>query len=93
MVKFLYYQTIFKNFHHILTFSKVYLVHISAGILVQLVAAGEDDESDLAVAEDRQLVGLLHHPELSLVKRHLRLFNLANFMSHVNRFDMSEALI
>jgi len=47
------------------------LVHISAGILVQLVAAGEDDESDLAVAEDRQLVGLLHHPELSLVKRHL----------------------
>lgn len=49
------------------------LVHVCAGILVELVAAAEDDESDLTVAEDGQFVGLLHHTELPLVKGHLRI--------------------
>jgi len=47
------------------------LVHVCAGVLVQLVAAGEDDEGDLAVAQDGQLVRLLHHPELPLVECYL----------------------
>ena len=51
-----------------------HLVHVCAGVLVQLVAAGEDDEGDLAVAQDGQLVRLLHHPELPLVERNLGLF-------------------
>ena len=67
---------IFNNFHHILSYSYhiQHLVHICASILVQLVTAREDDECDLAVAEDRELVRLLHHPKLPLVKSHLRLF-------------------
>ena len=48
------------------------LVHIGAGVLVQLVARAEDNEGDLTVTEHGQLVGLLHDAELSLVKRHLR---------------------
>ena len=50
---------------------KQYLVHISAGVLVQLVAGGEDDERNLAVAEHGQFVRFLHHAELALVERHL----------------------
>ena len=47
------------------------LVHVGAGVLEQLVVRVEDDDGDLAVAEDTQLVGLLHQPELSLGERHL----------------------
>ena len=46
-------------------------VHVGGGVLVEFVAAAEDDEGDLAVAQHRQLVGLLHHPEFALVERHL----------------------
>jgi hypothetical protein len=49
-----------------------YLVHVCAGVLVELVAGGEDDECDLAVAEHGQLVRFLHHAELPLVEGHLR---------------------
>jgi hypothetical protein len=55
-------------------FAKVasfYLVHVCAGVLVELVAGGEDDEGDLAVAEHGKLVRFLHHAELSLVEGHL----------------------
>lgn len=52
------------------------LVHVRAGVLVQLVAAAEDDQRDLAVAQDRQLVRLLHDAELPLVESHLRHTNL-----------------
>ena len=45
-----------------------YLVHVCTGVLVQLVTAAEDDQSDLTVAEDRQLVRFLHHAKLSLVE-------------------------
>ena len=48
-----------------------HLVHVGGGILEQLVAAVEDDESDLAVAQHRQLVCLLHQPKLTLGERHL----------------------
>ncbi len=49
-----------------------YLVHVCAGVLVELVAGGEDDEGDLAVAEHGQLVRFLHHAKLPLVEGHLR---------------------
>lgn len=47
------------------------LVHVGAGVLEQLVGVVEDDEGDLAVAQDAQLVRLLHQAELSLGERHL----------------------
>ena len=47
------------------------LVHVGAGVLVQLVAAAEDDQGDLTVTENRQLVRFFHHPELSFVESHL----------------------
>ena len=50
------------------------LVHVCRGVLVQLVAGAEDDQRDLAVAQHRQLVRLLHHTKLAFVKRHLKYF-------------------
>ena len=47
------------------------LVHVGAGVLEQLVGVVEDDERDLAVAEDAQLVRLLHQTELALGEGHL----------------------
>ena len=47
------------------------LVHVGAGILVELVAAAEDDQGDLTVTENRQFVRFFHHPELSFVESHL----------------------
>ena len=42
------------------------LVHVSAGVLEQLVVRVEDDDRDLTVAEDGQLVGFLHQTEFAL---------------------------
>ena len=47
------------------------LVHVCGRVLVKLVRRAEDDESDLAVAEDAELVGLLHDAKLALVEGHL----------------------
>lgn len=47
------------------------LVHVSAGVLKQLVGVVKDDESDLAVAQDTQLVRLLHQTELPFGEGHL----------------------
>lgn len=47
------------------------LVHVGACILVQLVARTEDNQRDLAVAQYRQFVRLLHHAEFPFVKGHL----------------------
>ena len=47
-------------------------VHVWAGVLEQFVVRVEDDDGDLAVAEDGQLVRLLHQTKLALCKRHLR---------------------
>lgn len=47
------------------------LVHVGARILVQLVARTEDNQRDLAVAQYRQFVRLLHHAEFPFVKGHL----------------------
>lgn len=47
------------------------LVHVGARILIQLVTRTEDNQSDLAVAQYRQLVRLLHYPELPFVEGHL----------------------
>ena len=47
------------------------LVHVCAGVLEQLVVGVEDDDGDLAVAQHRQLVSLLHQAELPLGERHL----------------------
>ena len=57
------------------------LVHVSARVLVQLVARAEDYQGDLAVAEDGQLVRLLHDAEFSLVERHLRKQSLDIFIA------------
>lgn len=48
------------------------LVHVSAGVLEQLVRVVEDDQSDLAVTQHTQLVGFLHQAKLSLCECHLR---------------------
>lgn len=50
-----------------------HFVHVRAGVLVQLVAAGEYDQRNFAVAQHGQLVRLLHDAELALVESHLRL--------------------
>ncbi len=47
------------------------LVHVCGGVLEELVVRVEDDDGDLAVAEDAQLVGLLHEAELPLREGHL----------------------
>lgn len=46
-------------------------IHVCAGILIQLIAGREYDEGDLAVAQHRQLVGLLHDAEFAFVEGHL----------------------
>jgi len=48
-----------------------YMIHISAGILEQLVSTAEHDQSDLTIAQDTQLIRFLHQTELALCKRHL----------------------
>lgn len=48
-----------------------HFVHVCGGVLEQLVGAAEDDQSDLAVAQHRQLVGFLHQTELALGECHL----------------------
>ncbi len=47
-------------------------VHVGGGVLEEFVVRVEDDERDLAVAEHRELVGLLHEAELALREGHLR---------------------
>lgn len=48
------------------------LVHVSAGVLEQLVRMVEDDQSDLTVAQHAQLIGFLHQAKFSLGESHLR---------------------
>ena len=46
-------------------------VHVSAGVLEQLVGMVEYDQRDLAVTQNAQLIRLLHQPKLALRERHL----------------------
>lgn len=48
-----------------------HLVHVLAGVLEQLVLLAEDDDTNLALAEDGKLHGLLQQPRFSLHERHL----------------------
>ena len=48
-----------------------HFVHVGRRVLVQSVGAAEDDESDLAIAQHRQLVRLFHHAKFALIERHL----------------------
>lgn len=48
------------------------LVHVSTGILEQLVRMVEDDQGNLAVTQYTQLVGFLHQTKLSLCECHLK---------------------
>lgn len=48
------------------------LVHVSTGILEQLVCMVKDDQSNLAVTQHTQLIGFLHQTKLSLCECHLR---------------------
>lgn len=50
------------------------LVHVGARILVQLVARTEDNQRNLAVAQHRQFVRLLHYAKFPLVKGHLYVY-------------------
>jgi len=52
----------------VLSVLEEHLVHVGAGVLVELVAAAEDDESYFTVAQDRELVSFFHHTKLSLVE-------------------------
>ena len=49
-----------------------HLVHVGAGILVEFVAAAEDNESYFTVTQHRELVSLFHHTKLPLVKCDLK---------------------
>ena len=49
-----------------------HLVHVRGRVLEQLVGPVEDDQGDLAVAQHRQLVRLLHQSELPLGESDLR---------------------
>ncbi len=44
----------------VLSVFKQNFVHVGAGVLEQFISAVEDDEGDLTVAQNAQLVGLLH---------------------------------
>jgi len=46
-------------------------VHVGAGVLVELVVAGDHDHSNLHVAEDAQFVGLLQETTFPLAERNL----------------------
>ncbi len=46
-------------------------VHVAAGILVQLLVAGDHDDSDLHIAEDAQLVGFLQQASFTLAEGNL----------------------
>ena len=46
-------------------------VHVAAGVLEQLVGAADHDEGDLTVAQDAQLIRLLHHAKPALGEGHL----------------------
>ena len=47
------------------------LVHVSAGVLEQLVVGVEDDDGDLTVAQNTQLVSFLHQTKFPLGEGHL----------------------
>lgn len=44
----------------VLSVFKQNFVHVGAGVLEQFISAVEDDEGDLTVAQNAQLIGLLH---------------------------------
>ena len=48
------------------------LVHVRAGVLVEFVAGGEDDERYLTVTQNGQLVRFLHHAKLTLIESYLK---------------------
>lgn len=48
-----------------------HLVHVRAGVLEQLVGRVEDDQCNLTVAQDTQLIGLLHQSKFSFGEGHL----------------------
>ena len=47
-------------------------VHVGAGVLAQLAAAGDHDDRNLHVTENAQLVGLLQQTGLALAEGDLR---------------------
>lgn len=63
-----------------------HFVHVGGGVLEQLVGAAEDDQSDLAVAQHRQLVGFLHQTEFALGERHLHSSSSSSRRRIQNRF-------
>lgn len=75
----------------VLSVFKQNFVHVGAGVLEQFISAVEDDEGDLTVAQNTQLVGLLHKSKLPLCKR-----NLINKRTrrglHWDRFDTSRSM-
>lgn len=68
-------------------------VHVGAGVLEQLVGAVEDDEGDFTVAQNAQLIGLLHQSKLPLHEGHLeRQKNLSRVSSCFHIYSCKESL-
>jgi len=55
-----------------------HFVHVGGGILEQFVVGVEDDDGDLTVAQNRQLVRLLHQPKLPFCECHLSVSFIRN---------------
>ena len=56
----------------VLSVLEEHLVHVGAGVLVELFAAAEDDESYFTVTQHRELVSFFHHTKLTLVECDLK---------------------
>jgi len=50
---------------------KEYMVHVSTGVLEQLVCTAEHDQCNLTVTQHAQFIRFLHQTELALCERHL----------------------
>lgn len=57
----------------ILCVLKEYFVHVCTGVLEELVSAAEHDQGNFTIAEDAQLVGLLHQTEFAFREGDLRI--------------------
>ena len=74
--------------------ARYYLVHVCAGVLVEFVGGGEDDERNLTITEYAKLVRFLHHTKLTLVKRNLGKSNhIIKELSFRNRLKFSNPYI
>ena len=65
-----------KGLHFTCVFKKDF-VHVWRCILEEFVVRVEDDDQDLAIAQNAQLIGLLHQSKFALCKRNLGKYYLS----------------